>query len=292
MNCVVCGATVAPTAAGRVKDGYVLVRCESCGLLFRRDLPELSDVPGLYSSAYFLDDRGETGGYANYLADEELHRSLARRRLARIDQAAKGRRGALLDVGAAAGFFVAEAIAAGWDARGVDISPEMAAAATERVGAPVARGSLDDVDGGPFDVVTMWDYIEHSLDPAADVARAASLLRPSGILALSTGDLDSVVARLSGKRWHLLTPRHHNYFFSGRTIRMLVESHGFDVVDISRPGARYSVAHLAYKLERFLPGSSRVSRRLASSSLGRVSVPVNLFDITTVVARRTADAPR
>ena len=103
-----------------------------------------------------------------------------------------------------------------------------------------------------------------------------------GVVALSTGDRESLAARVSGKRWHLLTPRHHNFFFTASTLTRLLERSGFHVVWLGHPGARYSLAHLAHK---GLPAA--VSERVARSRLRRVSLPVNLFDIVTVVARKT-----
>jgi hypothetical protein len=134
----------------------------------------------------------------------------------------------------------------------------------------------------------MWDYIEHSLDPRGELARANELLAPGGLVALSTGDRDSLAARISRSRWHLLTPRHHNFFFSTATLTILLERSGFDVAWRGHPGARYSLAHIAYKLDRSVRvgASGAVSRRVAGSRLGGVSLPLNLYDIVTVVARK------
>ena len=286
MKCNVCGGeVVADPGRPMTKDGFELVRCRNCGLLFRSTLPRREEVGSLYSAEYFRDHEGATGGYADYVGDEQLHRSLALRRLASLERWTSGRR--LLDVGAAAGFFVSEAIERGWDAGGVDVSPPMVEFAARR-GVPVVLGDLAAVEDAPFDVVTMWDYIEHSVDPSDDVRRAAGLLRPGGVIALSTGDVESVVARMSGRHWHLLTPRHHNFFFGTSTIRRLLEAHGFAVLEASHPGARYSIAHIVYKLGRTGPGrvGSRVTTRIERSRLGRLSFPVNLFDIVTVFARR------
>ena len=128
----------------------------------------------------------------------------------------------------------------------------------------------------------MWDYVEHSLDPVGELARSNELLMPDGLIALSTGDLESLTARLFRSRWHLLTPRHHNFFFSASTLTRLLERTGFNVVWLGRPGARYSLAHLAHK---GLPRG--VAERVARSRLRRCSLPVNLFDIVTVVAQKS-----
>ena len=287
MNCNVCGSEVARTPPSMTKDGYDLIRCPTCGLLFRNSLPSEHELRSLYSIDYFRDDERSTGGYADYLRDERLHRSLAAQRLAHLERRTTGR--ALLDVGCAAGFFVQEAIARGWDARGVDVSAPMVEFAAER-GLPVELGDLTTVPEGPFDVVTMWDYIEHSLDPAADVDRVARLLGQRGVIAISTGDIESAVARVSRGRWHLLTPRHHNYFFGRTTIRRLLQAHGFGSIEMSYPSARYSISHLTYKLDRSRRGGffTRLAGRADRSRVGRLSLPLNLFDIVTVFAEKEA----
>jgi hypothetical protein len=277
--CVVCGGDLVPA---RVQDGFELVSCTTCGMLMRRSLPEPADLPEIYAPEYY-EYRPErpVRGYADYLGDAERHRETARRRLALLGRFAQ-HRGKLLDVGAAAGFFVDEARRAGWDAEGVDVAEHMVEWGRRELGAPLRAGDVDAVAGdGSFAVVTMWDYIEHALDPRSDLARAHELLAADGVLALSTGDLGSLVARASGSRWHLLTPRHHNFFFSKRTLVELLERTGFEALWLGHPGARYSLAHIAHK---GLP--RRVAHRLAASRVGRRSVPLNLFDIVTVVARR------
>jgi hypothetical protein len=277
--CIVCGGAVEPALR---KDGYELVRCTSCGLLMRGVLPTPQELEAIYAPDYFTaDPRHPVDGYADYLGDAERHRETARRRLAVIERFAADR-GALLDVGAAAGFFVDEARSAGWAAEGVDVAAHVVEWGRGELGVDLRIGDLSTVTGtGMFDAVTMWDYIEHSLDPRGELERAHELLAPSGIVALSTGDLDSLAARVSRSHWHLLTPRHHNFFFSARTIVDLLWRTGFDPLWLGHPGARYSLAHIAYKA---LPGV--VANRVAASGVARYSLPVNLFDIITVVARR------
>lgn len=270
------------------KDGYDIVECPSCGLLFRAQLPSRAELQAIYGESYFSSAAGDTKGqgYLDYVGEERLHRTAARRRLERLEQVIGS--GRLLDVGAAAGFFVDEAGSRGWEACGIDISPTMVRWGHEQLGVDLTVGDLQDLEpsSGPFDVVTMWDYLEHSRDPAADVARARMLLRPGGVLALSTGDAATLVARLCGIRWHLLTPRHHNYFFTSRTVSDLLLRHGFEVRSSGHPGNAYSIAYLAYKLRTLL--DTKAVRAFSALSerrfLSRLAVPINLFDIVTVIA--------
>ena len=284
--CVVCGGALRPAFR---KDGFDLVSCSSCGMLMRQRLPARDELDDIYVPEYFT-FRAEdpVDGYADYLGDAEQHREAARRRLSLIERFASSRR-RLLDVGAAAGFFVDEAIRVGWDAEGIDIASHIVEWGRRELDVPLRVAEISAVEGdGAYAAVTMWDYIEHSLDPAGDLAKSNELLAPDGIVALSTGDLDSIAARLTRSRWHLLTPRHHNFFFSARTLVRLLERSGFGVVWLGRPGSRYSLAHLAYKFDRGARTAltAAAARRIARSHFGRYSVPVNLFDIVTVVARK------
>jgi Methyltransferase domain len=290
-SCVVCGGVLHPS--GR-KDGFDLVSCATCGLLMRARLPAPEELREIYASDYFKASASNPAdGYADYLGDSARHRETARRRLSLIDRFAPAR-GRLLDVGAAAGFFVDEAIRAGWEAEGIDVAPQMVEWGRQELGVPLRLGEVSTSEGrGTFAVVTMWDYVEHSLDPAGDLAHSNELLADEGIIALSTGDLDSLVARVSRSRWHLLTPRHHNFFFSARTLPRLLERSGFNVLWLGHPGARYSLAHLAYKLDRVAKNAvtAAAAQWFARSALGRYSLPLNLHDIVTVVARKAHARP-
>jgi SAM-dependent methyltransferase len=289
-----CNACETPVDPERdlawVKDGFEILRCRNCGLLFRADLPTTEELPRLYEADYFRSEERSAGGqgYADYVAEEELHRLNARRRLSLLEGSVHP--GRLLDVGCAAGFFLDEARHKGWNVTGVELSPEMASWASDKVG-------IDDVIRGPFsgqewpeaafDCVTMWDYIEHTLDPVSELRLVHRILRPGGVLALSTGDAGSFVARASSRRWHLLTPRHHNYFFTRRSLSLALERAGFTVLAVRYLAARYSVRYLVHKLRTFsdLRPLRRLERGLGESRLGAVAVPVNLRDIVTVVAR-------
>lgn len=292
-SCNVCGQrTHAGSSELFVKDGHSIVRCPRCGLVFRATLPTRDELDDIYGTAYF----GGSGapadreGYLDYVADADVHRVNARRRLRRLVTFTAP--GPLLDVGCAAGFFVEEASRAGWQARGVDVSAAMVEWGRRHTSADVRVGTLADLPSDRAEsCVTMWDYIEHALDPRGDVEQAFARLRPGGVLALSTGDAGSALARVWLERWHLMTPRHHNYFFTRATVTHLLESAGFEVLWVGRPAAVYPLRYLAHKacltMDRGLLDA--LARRLERSPLGTRIVPFNLWDVMTIVARRPAD---
>ena len=91
-----------------------------------------------------------------------------------------------------------------------------------------------------------------------------------------------------------MTPRHHNFFFSRDTLRLLLGRTGFRVREIRARGGTYPlryVLHRAGVLDR--PGlAARLPAALAASRAGAVGLPLNLFDIVTVEATRSAPGVR
>src|SRR2546423_5204718 len=108
--CNLCNSSVDPEAQLRWrKDGFDVLRCPECGLVFRADPPDLPELRDIYAIDYFRDavDGANRHGYSDYLRDEGQHRVNARRRLRLVERHVPPPRRPL-DVGCAAGFFPAQ----------------------------------------------------------------------------------------------------------------------------------------------------------------------------------------
>jgi len=215
-------------------DGYPIVRCEDCGLVFVGRAQTAQELAGFYDSAYWEDPDAE--GYGGYAAAEERKRHHFAGLLAEIE-AMRGR-GDLLEVGSAYGFFLDEARRRGWRVRGIEPSPHAASHAREELKLSVASTPLSElpVERESVDVIAMWDVIEHLPDPRATVEAACAWLRPGGVLTLSTGDVESLTARLHGRDWSLLAPPWHQFYFSRKTMKRLLAEAGFDVLRVGGDG--------------------------------------------------------
>ncbi len=282
MTCVACGADA---SSEKLRKGDVsILQCGHCGLAFWQT-PQGFRPESTYDAAYFSDAAAQHG-YDDYASLESSLRRTFAKRVARIPGPAPG--GRLLDIGAAFGFCVVEAAAAGWRPVGIEIS--LAAArrsARQAQGRSLVASALaTPFAAQSFDAVTLWDVIEHLPDPNAALAEAARLLRPGATLALTTGDVGSWLARLSGARWHLYTLPEHLFFFSRRSLTLLLERHGFRVRSMRAEGAVYTLGYLAERLRKtLLAGSPRGPVRFPGSRLG---VHVNLFDVLRVHAEKRA----
>jgi SAM-dependent methyltransferase len=215
-------------------DGYPIVRCEDCGLVFVGRAQTAQELAAFYDSDYWEDPDSE--GYGGYAEAEDRKRHHFAGLLAEIE-AMRGP-GDLLEVGSAYGFFLDEARRRGWRVRGIEPSRHAARHAREEFRLDVVPEPLSELSVEPesVDAIAMWDVIEHLPDPHATVTAAHAWLRPGGVLALSTGDVHSLTARLHGRDWSLLTPPWHQFYFSRKTMKRLLAEVGFDVVRVGGDG--------------------------------------------------------
>ena len=260
-----------------------LARCRTCGLVY---LPRTPDLPRriaeLYEGNYLTG--AEFGDYASQ------HVTFARnfRAYLRRMQRAGATGGRLLEVGCAYGFFLEQAQAS-FEVTGIDVN-EAAIAAARSLGVPAICGDfLAFAPDAPYDVVCLWDTVEHLLEPRAYLDKARAVLRDGGWLFLTTGDIGSAVARLRGPRWRMIHPPSHVNYFSRRSISGLLAQTGFEVRSIAPIGTSRDLRNVLHLLS--LLSRRALVRRMAAagerltSGLPSVGVYLNLRDIMFVTAR-------
>jgi 2-polyprenyl-3-methyl-5-hydroxy-6-metoxy-1,4-benzoquinol methylase len=274
-SCNLCGAN--QHVVLRREKGFSIVQCLDCGLRYLYPPPMIEETNELYSEHYFSSDDALGRGYADYAEQAANLRATFRDRLRFLPPAGPNNR--LLDVGAAAGFFVEQARRAGWNAEGLEPSKWASAYARDYVKVPVREGILTSstFSENSFDVVTFWEVIEHLPDPRGFLEQVARITKPGGTIYLSTPDSDSIVAKVLGKNWlgWRKVPE-HLFFFGRRVLTRMLNETGFDVID-----ARYVTLTVTwpYALERL--GASLGLGRAAFSPLARAlndrSVRVNCY---------------
>jgi SAM-dependent methyltransferase len=284
VRCTVCGAE-SPRPKYQ-KQGVEILECRRCGVAFWSP-PEDFRAEDVYDGAYFRDTES-AHGYDDYRALEPVLRRNFARRIGRIPRPSAGAR--LLDLGAAYGFAVSEAQRLGWKATGVEVCA--AAAGEAGRAAPghivVANAMRTPFASASFDVVTLWDVIEHLSDPHAAVAEMARLVPAGGRLVLTTGDVGSLAARLSGPRWHLYTIPEHLFFYTRRGLCILLEAHGFRIESQRAESSVYTLGYLVERLRKTL--WRRPHARPAAWPGAGLPVSVNLRDIVTLQAVRDGAA--
>jgi SAM-dependent methyltransferase len=286
-TCALCGAQ---RYRPRFRDEpYEVRECCACGLVWVSPRLEEGELVGIYAAeGYWRSPSPKEQGYADYRGDEALYLRTFRRRLERALRGGPAG-GRALDVGCAAGFCMQVLAERGFDVRGVEVSPTIAATAQARFGADAVHvGTLDTApsEPGTFDLVTLWDVVEHVPDPRALLVRALQLLAPGGLLVLETQNVASAFARALGPRWHHYKHAEHLYHFTPPTIRRLLEQSGLRVEAItSRDAGKWvSLDFVAERSARLHPALSSALAPLARLGRGR-GVYVNVHDEMIVTAR-------
>jgi SAM-dependent methyltransferase len=219
------------------RNGFDLNACDACGCVFVAQDPDRIDFQALYGEDYYCG--GHDAVFVDYVGEEVARRAQARRRLWALRHLPPRlpRSGRLLDVGCAAGFFLAEA-RVHYEVCGVELSVWASDQARHRLGLDVFTGTLQQAawPAEHFDIVTLWDVIEHVPDPVPLLAEAARVLRSGGRLVLTTGDWDSAYARARGDEWHLLAPPWHLTMFGRRTMAQAGERAGLRLLHCASEG--------------------------------------------------------
>ena len=270
------------------KNGYFLVSCGYCGHVYVPIKPENNFFEKLYSKEYFSDEK--TSGYGDYFAEKRAIELTAKSRLKRLDAfKIKSRR--LLEIGCGTGFFLNVAKDS-FHVTGVELSDFAALYAKKYFNLNVYQGTLDKASFtfSSFDVVVIWDVIEHIVDPIGLITEIKKILCPKGLLVFTTPNTSSFLCMLQNKSWRLFDPPYHLNYFSRKNDVKMLDSIGFKVLKIESTWEWHSFGYLFHALwvyhnKKLFRGLGKFLRK---SRLGKINIPLNLFDIMTIYAIKEA----
>jgi SAM-dependent methyltransferase len=272
--CLACGGSSMTVAFA--KNACTILRCSRCGFGRTSQIAPTFDPQVYYSASYF--HGGVADGYADYLGSEATLRAEFRQTLRDLLRL-HPRRGRLLEFGCAYGFFLEEAKSHFDQVQGIEISADAVRFCQAR-GLDVRAGAVDHTTlNGFYDVAVGLDVIEHVLDPQATVRMIASHMHPGSVLLMTTGDWGAPLARLSGPHWRLMTPPEHLSFFTVKSLRLILESAGFQIASCSHPWKRVPLSLIMHQVQRMF----RLKRRPVRW-LNHWWLPMNLGDAMRVVA--------
>jgi SAM-dependent methyltransferase len=209
---------------------FQLDRCRGCGHIFQN--PRLS-IEGLtFYYADFYDGLGEAGLDSMFAGS--LPQYIERARF--VEEAVQEPPARWLDVGAGHGHFanIAQDLLPATRIEGIDLSSSIEEAERRRW---IAKGyralfpeAASDLARNPYDVVSMSHYLEHTREPAAEIAAAATVLRPGGVLFIEVPDPESRMGALLGGLWLPWFQPQHQHFLNPTRLEALLRKHGFSPV--------------------------------------------------------------
>lgn len=266
-------------ASGNFVSKETLVECKDCGLIYTS--PRLNRELIL---------RGYTE------TEDPTYVSQAKGRILSFGRCLKAvekfmKKGVVLDVGAAAGFFLKVAKDNGWKTYGIEPSKFLSDYGNNNYGVGITCGTVETVPFFPekMDVVTLWDVLEHTFDPKDVLKRCNRYLKEGGYIVVNYPNIANWMARLAGRHyWFILSV--HLYYFVPKTIQKMLNETGFEVVS-SRPHFQWlEFGYLAYRLEAYLPGPAKMlGKALKSLGLDKTLIPYFAAQ-TRVIARKVGAA--
>lgn len=197
-----------------------------CGLKFAHPQLNETDLARAYTEHYYPSN-GDGGG-ATY---ENTPEEILRQTLGRADAEQGPLSGkSLLDFGCGVGRLCKIAREYGVRTTGIEFDPK-AREAAEKAGGLDIYSSIeqlsDAISTARFDWIIMWDVIEHLREPWIELGKLARLLRPDGLLLLTTPNVGSLRAQVLGRRWENIVNPTHFYYFTRQSLRLALERSGF-----------------------------------------------------------------
>lgn len=260
------------TVFGELGEYPQIVECKNCGLNYANPRDDGTALAKKYSVM----------SVAEYLVAEESRRQITERD-ARVVERLAGPSGRVLDIGCSAGLFL-RSLGEGWAKYGIEPSKAAASEARKRVpSGEIVNATLDSakLTVQTFDLITMWDVIEHVDSPKAALQTVRSMLAPDGHLVMVTPDIGSLMARAMGRRWpHLI--RAHLYYYDKKTLRLLAQAAGLKVISISRYTRFFKISYVMRRIG-LVADEAALSKRLGMLD---VTVPILTGDSMQVVLKR------
>lgn len=250
-----------------------IVRCKKCALVYVN--PQENQMKILKAYGDVVDEE--------YLKTEAFRKLLFKKHLKQLMKVKKN--GTLLDVGCFCGFFPELAKSKGFRTYGVEPSLWASGEARKR-GVKLVGKSLNDVKSRKFDIITLFDVIEHLGNPKKELKKINKSLTKNGIVVIGTPNVESLTVKILKSR-HPFFIRMHVVLFGEKTISEMLRQTGFTVEQITYYGRTYPLSYYLEKLGPLLPFSHHLIKLINTfPKLAQLPITINLKDELLVIARK------
>ena len=267
------------TSTGHRTHGRIL-KCLHCGLAFNETRHNADQIIEFYAD---VEDQ-------TYLKNIDSRFLTFRHNFAKLKSFLPPT-GKLLDIGSYCGVSLKVAGEYGYNTLGLEPSKWAARYSEEVMQEKVFRGILKDLpeEAGPFDIVTMWDVLEHVPHPLEELKRIHSRLKPGGIFAFSTLNIDNWYPKIMRKRWPWYMDM-HLYYFTRDSMRQLLDQAGLDLIHQQSYTHIITFEYFLLKLDALgIPGARFFSAVVKKTPLPNIMIPFSFGDIQLFVCKKRED---
>jgi 2-polyprenyl-3-methyl-5-hydroxy-6-metoxy-1,4-benzoquinol methylase len=262
---------------------YRVVKCARCGLIFLS--PRLTEkaILNLYSNQDYYVSEIAGQGYDEYLDVRHNWLNTFNKRLTQIARYQDA--GKVLDIGCGPGFFLEAAQTKGYDVFGIDPSEYIVKVAREKFGEKIRQGVIESADypQESFDLVTAFDTFEHVYHPLEWLEASQRILKKGGLLAITTPNPESMLSKISGRKWVSYKLPEHVYYWAPATIRQILKN-GWEILEINRAGQFASLGFLLRRLFR-LPTIPTGFAQSVLKLLGKINIYSDNGSMTVIAKK-------
>jgi 2-polyprenyl-3-methyl-5-hydroxy-6-metoxy-1,4-benzoquinol methylase len=253
-----------------------IVKCNNCGLMYVNPRLNPDSIIGGYSE----------GSDENFVSQAKGRELTFRKCLSLIEKYTVGK-GKVLDIGTAGGSFLHVAKQNGWDVYGIEPNKWLCNWAKENYNLNINQGTIFNIKypDNHFDVITLWDVLEHTPDPKKVLTEVNRILKKDGLLVVNYPDVGSWIAKLMKSKWvFLLTV--HLYYFTPKTIKVMLNKTNFQTIKIKPHFQKLSLGYLVYRMEPYSKLLHKVGSKVVNLlKMGNLQIPYWLGQ-TLVLARK------
>ncbi|UCH96448.1 MAG: class I SAM-dependent methyltransferase [Candidatus Aminicenantes bacterium] len=249
---------------------WTLFSCKNCSFVFSNPYIPEKNITAFYSQ---LEDRE----YSTEAEGRSKNFKTILKRLKGITPPTLR----LLDIGAASGIFLELARQQGYQIQGIEPSEFLVKEAEKHYNIQLFKGTVEEYKTNKtFSIITLLDIIEHLVEPDTFMTTVDSLIEKSGILVVVTPDINSLAARIMGKRWWHYRIAHIN-FFNLQSLQYLLEKHGYEIILKKKYVWNFSLFYLVTRIFPFLK-----HKKTLQKILKRLHLKLPLFDSWEIYARK------
>lgn len=243
-----------------------ILKCENCGFITERQSHDIEKIIEYLSNEEYGD---ETIGQLNLSEKSRSYSPLVNI----IERHFPISGSTLLDVGANTGVFMNLARSLGAFPQGLEPSIEATKTANSHFNLNIQNGVISDIEFSPnsFDIITMWDVVEHLYDPVIDLKTLQTKLRRGGYIFVSTHNIDHAFCKALGKHNPLLMYQHFHHF-NPSTLQLALSKAGFEPLGVHYFYKSWSLKYLLALFDEFWPKS------IVSSCAGIVTTAISPFE--------------
>lgn len=276
-----------------------IIQCKKCELMMLDQIPTIEDLKAVYDDNYFTNknllkpDVNGIYGYVDYISEraykqkayDPICKTLAKH-LSRDSAASKPE---LLDYGCGLGFFIEVANAHGFNVTGIEFNQYAVDYVRKKYNFAIKEPSEFESDKKKFDVITMFDVLEHLNDPFGLIKNIHGRLHDNGLLLITTMDSLSLSSRILGKRLEdFRRIREHIFFFAKNNLKNLLIKNNFEILEVKHIGHAFQLKYLLARSQSISPTLSKLGLLLLNyfPFLSEMRVYVNPYTKILLIARK------